>query len=344
MRVLMVSSYPPMKCGIGKYAQQATLKMRMNGYIVDVWSPEEGNGDYIEDLVGGSSLLKLLYTCYFYDKVVMQYHETFYYKNADSRWDRFLSHLCFIIFFMMYRKTEVVVHEISFPKHRGTRNRLGKLWDRFEQALEVLKWRVCPNLVFHSRKEIQDFVGSTSINRDFMIVKPHEHYIKQTALDKKGSREHLGVPQNVVTFLCIGFIQSHKGFDRVIRAMKEVEADNIRLYIVGSIRVAYDETLRYMQLLKDLAKDDSRVTIVEQFIDDEEFDIWIQSSDFVVVPYREIWTSGVVGRAKLFDKTVIAANVGSLEEQLESYDYMFNHDEEMSAIMKFVAHQIPSAS
>jgi hypothetical protein len=50
MNYLIISSYPPMKCGIGKYAFQAVNKLRESGNVVNVLSPEEGDGDFTTNL------------------------------------------------------------------------------------------------------------------------------------------------------------------------------------------------------------------------------------------------------------------------------------------------------
>ena len=42
----------------------------------------------------------------------------------------------------------------------------------------------------------------------------------------------------------------------------------------------------------------------------------------------------MLGRAKLFNKKVIASNVGGLAEQLEDNDILFNTDEELRKIFE----------
>ncbi|SAI87007.1 hypothetical protein MBBA_0119 [Methanoculleus bourgensis] len=44
MKYLMISSYPPMKCGIGTYAYQMAQSLENGGESVDVLSPIEGGG------------------------------------------------------------------------------------------------------------------------------------------------------------------------------------------------------------------------------------------------------------------------------------------------------------
>ena len=60
MKILMISHYPPQRCGIGAYAEQSVARLRQEGNIVNILTPAEGDGDFVEDLTGGFKLLRLL--------------------------------------------------------------------------------------------------------------------------------------------------------------------------------------------------------------------------------------------------------------------------------------------
>jgi SAM-dependent methyltransferase len=63
---------------------------------------------------------------------------------------------------------------------------------------------------------------------------------------------------------------------------------------------------------------------------DEEFDRWIVASDAVLLPYREIWSSGVLERARILDRRVIAAPAGGLVEQVRPDDMIVSDDVELA--------------
>jgi hypothetical protein len=84
MRYLMVSTYPPTRCGIGAYSEQSVAQLRAQGHLVDVVSPdEEGNVDFAWDLRGGSKLLRLFKLLPYYGCVVIQYHHLMFYNNSS---------------------------------------------------------------------------------------------------------------------------------------------------------------------------------------------------------------------------------------------------------------------
>ena len=89
-----------------------------------------------------------------------------------------------------------------------------------------------------------------------------------------------------------------------------------------------------MNLLQRYADTYPNIFLKSEFVSDELFDTWLIACDYVVIPYREIWTSGVLGRAKLFEKKCIVRNVGGLKEQLEDGDLMFEDYGELPRLLK----------
>lgn len=331
MRYLIVSTYPPMKCGIGKYAYQMANMLRDQGNVVNIISPEEGDGDFICNLKKGFNLLKIIKFNIFYDKIVIQYHETFYYdcgidKNLLSIFTTYTSF--FITFLLLNKKLEVVIHEL--PQSFGS---------RLFQNLEIIKWRICPKLVFHTRREIDDFESHHfKLPSDkYELRSPNTYYYKFRDIASQDARIELGLSLHKIIFLCIGFIQPHKGFDRAIRAFSEVAYKGMELYVVGSLRVRQSDYVAHLQDLKNMADNTSNVHIIEEFLPDEKFDLWLSASDVIVVPYREIWSSAVLARAKLFGKPAIASDVGGLKEQLTENDIIFRDDEELKEIFQSFA-------
>jgi glycosyltransferase involved in cell wall biosynthesis len=341
MKYLFVTTYPPTRCGIGVYASQSIKKLRSHGHIVDIMSPNmDGNVDFKYNLCGGFKILQLLRLGIFYDKIVIQYQPGFFFKRSGDRgdcWDNFLANLAFIFFFLCYRsRIEIVCHEIHYyPVQRiGILNYLThRLW-----------WILVRKIVFHTGKECDVFKKNIRLGmgwKQLEIRSHHEDFSKCRDISGHEARCELGISLQEQVFLCIGFIQPHKGFDRVIRAFNAVNPEGATLYIVGSLRLVYDGTLNYLRLLRFLAAGNPRVVVIEQFVSDQEFDTWIAACDYIVAPYREIWSSGIVARAKLFGKKVIASNVGGIEEQLDGEGFLFITDAELEECIRqiTVSHQ-----
>lgn len=322
MRYLVVSSYPPMKCGIGKYAYQNVKGLRKSGNIVNVLSIEDGDGDFRENLKGWFNILKVFKYSIFYEKILIQYQDYFYYSDRGN-FNRMATNISFyILFILLNKKIIIIAHEISY--HRNMVNKIS----------EHIKWFLCPKIVFHTKVEKEKFEISyfKLLPGRSEILNPAEYYYKFRDISKKQARGELGIPEGCVVFLCIGFIQPHKGFDRAVKAFQGINNQSMSLYIVGSVRLNY--FFDYLKDLKKLVSDTPNTFLVEQYVTDELFDTWLIASDCVIIPYREIWSSAVAARAKLFGKPVISSNAGGLKDQIGETDIMFNDDEELNRIIQ----------
>ena len=327
----MVSTYPPKHCGIGAYGEQSVAQLRSQGHIVDIVSPdEEGNVDFAWDLRGGSKLLKLFEILPYYDRVAIQYHWAFFYNNPfarELRWETLQTTLCFIWLFLRSRKIEVIAHEI--PYLSGKQGWFYK-W----------KWKFAPRVVFHTRKERERFEQHYHLRLSDARVEYRKHdevYQKFSDHTQLSARRRLKLPGDRLIFLCIGFIQRHKGFHRAIQAFAQTNLCDSELYVVGSMRIADAENEKYLVELRNLAKLHSNVHLVESFVTNEDFDTWISASDCVVLPYSEIWSSAVLGRAKLLGRPAIVSAVGGLPDQVGEGDLLFNTDADLVTAFQTVS-------
>jgi glycosyltransferase involved in cell wall biosynthesis len=323
LRYLMVSTYPPTRCGIGVYGEQSVAQLRAQGHVVDIVSPDrQGNVDFAWDLHGGTKLLRLFQLLAYYDRVVMQYHWAFFYRDPfvrEHRWEALQTTLCFVLLFLRCRKLEVVAHEV--PYISGKQGWLYK-W----------KWRLAPRVIFHTAKECERFEQHYGIrlNRSRVEFRSHDDvYQKFVEHTQHSARQQLKVSSPGLIFLCIGFIQRHKGFHRAVRAFVESGVQPAELFIVGSLRVPDSENQTYLAELYELTAPHSNIHLIESFVSNEDFDTWIAASDCVVLPYSEIWSSAVLGRTQLLNRPAIVSAVGGLPDQACEHDIVFSTNQEL---------------
>ena len=337
MKYLIVTSFPPTHCGIGVYASQRVRQLRESGNLVDVLSPDcRGNVDFAWNLQGGARVIKLVGLLPFYDRVVIQYNWTFFYRgllDESHRWESLRTTLSFIILWVLgRRKIEVIGHEIPFL------SRTSKLSVNFR--LFRWKWKLVPKLILHTTREREKFLQHYAFSakpNQIEICPHHAAFHKFRDISWEAARDELGLPIDATIFLCIGFIQRHKGFDRAMRAFEKASLTTAQLYVVGSLRLEYRDAIEYVAELRALARSSRNVHLHERFLTDEEFDTWIAASDWVVVPYREIWSSSVAARARLFQRRAILSMVGGLPEQGADGDLFFNDDEELEQVFRRAA-------
>lgn len=315
----MVTPYPPVRDGIATYAAQAAAALRRDGQDVEVLSPGPSAAQHHLELVGVRGALALAKRVGRYDKVIVQYHPDFFYPVPSTPRERLAVSLALAAAFRLAKEVEVVVHEIDY--------RHGRLRGYDGWAARAL-WHSVDRIVVHTEGERQDFARAFGVSPRRIVLAAHGAvFVPHTFHDKASARASLGIPPDVYVFLAIGFVQEHKGFDRAITAFAGLGARGARYDIVGTTRVE-EGNAGYANHVDVMATATDGVHRHKGYVSDELFDRWIVAADCVVLPYRNVWSSGVLERAALFHQPVIASRVGGLAEQAHGrFDITFVEDD-----------------
>lgn len=135
-----------------------------------------------------------------------------------------------------------------------------------------------------------------------------------TIVDKRASREKLGLPPGQKIILFFGFIRNYKGLDLLLQAMADprLRAAGIKLMVAGEFyepRKSYDELIEQLDI-KD------QLILRTDFIADSEVRYYLSAADFVIQPYRNATQSGVTPLAYHFEKPMLVTNVGGLPDMV----------------------------
>jgi hypothetical protein len=222
------------------------------------------------------------------------------------------SHTALATAFLAAREVEVWLHEIDYRWGRGSS----------PAAVAARRlWSTVDRVMVHTEVERRDFVDAFGVRPDRVAIGAHgAHFVRRTRHDRASARASLGLPPDAVCFLSIGFVAPHKGFDRAVAAFVAggLAEHGCRLYVVGSVRLDDPTLAGYVADLEAAVERAEGVELVEGYVSDELFDRWLVAADVVVLPYRNIWSSGVLERAALYDRPVVATDVGGLAQQAAS--------------------------
>jgi glycosyltransferase involved in cell wall biosynthesis len=312
MRILVVSSYPPRHCGIGMYARDQIAGFRAEGSEVTVLSPPDGDGDIRVPFPGGRAFLRAARIGRRFDRIVLHFQPALYFRPRRPL-SKLLTSLTLLWLTLRRRQLEIVVHEADRPVR----------W-RPDYLLLGLAFRAAKAVCFHTRSEWQALERDYGIRVRGTVV---QHRVAADArLSREGARRALGIAESGPILLCAGFLQRSKGFDRAVRAFAGAK-DGGRLYVVGSVRDATTENEAFARELRERSNATPGVTFMERFMPDEEFDRWVAAADWVVLPYRRSWSSGVLARAQALGTPAIISRVGGLAEQAGRHDVVVEGDE-----------------
>lgn len=330
MKILVVSPYPPAPDGIASYAVQSVAALLAQGHQVEVLSPGPSAAHHHLDLIGPRGALALAKRVRSYDRVIVQFHPDFFYPLPMKAKPWAVESLALTAAFRAARQIHVVVHEIDYRTGKGS----GPL----AVATRAL-WRSVDRVLVHTERERTDFIAAFGVKPDRVELVAHGvDFTPRTRHDRASARLSLGLPLEEHLFVSIGFIQRHKGFDRGIQAFRGLDPDHHRLVLVGSARLEEEAVAGYVTELADLAAEVPGVELHVQYLSDELFDRWLVAADTIVLPYRSIWSSGVLERAALYGRPVIVTDVGGLAEQAGGRDVtVVAGDEQLAAALRTAA-------
>lgn len=330
-KIAIISTYPPNHCGIATYAYQMAEHLQKQKFKITKISTNLGeNADYQLNLKGQFRLLQIIKLSLSYDKIIINYQHSVFFS---SKLDILITNLSLIIIFLILRnKISIICHE--FEPIVETHSPIKKIYNWLLRT----RWRTCPRIFFHTHIELDEFIKQYSIhNSSYLSLIDHGScFQKYTYLNQGESRQYLGLPEKSLIFICIGFFKYSKGFDRIVNVFNTITIpNNCYLYLIGSVQSHQDKDGKdrdYCEILKQTAIANPSIKVIEKFLSDEEFDNWINASDILVIPYRNIWSSGVLERAKLYNKKCIVSSVGGLPNQISTEDYLFSTDVDLESL------------
>jgi glycosyltransferase involved in cell wall biosynthesis len=142
-------------------------------------------------------------------------------------------------------------------------------------------------------------------------VVPHGHYIGCYADDVSPdeARRALGLGAEDRVFVCFGQLRAYKGVGALLDAFADLAAPRLRLVVAGKPGSDADA-----ERVLDAAQRDARVRTHLGFVPDPDVQRFMKAADFVVLPYRDVLTSGGALLALSFARPLVVPHRGCLAE------------------------------
>ena len=138
-------------------------------------------------------------------------------------------------------------------------------------------------------------------------------------LEKEKSREKFEIPNDKFVFLFFGQIKKVKGVDVLLKAYAEFckTHENTLLVIAGKV---WKDNFSQYQAIIDENKIEHKVRTDIKFIPDDDVKYYYSACDCCVLPYLDVYQSGVIQLCYAYKKPVIASNIGALREIVKDGD------------------------
>lgn len=247
---------------------------------------------------------------------LMRYTATAKSKVFHVLWNNkfeFFDRTLLMLFYKLLEKRVVfTAHNVNIGKRDGTDSWLNRATLKFQ-------YQLCDHIFVHTQKMREELLADFSIPPERVTVIPLgiNNAVPMTALTTAAARERLKLGANDKVILFFGQIAPYKGLEFLVDAFAQLirRDENYRLIVVGRPK---GEKIYWENLQQKMASCGAADKISQriEFIPDADTELYFKAADVLVLPYTHIFQSGVLFLAYSFGLPVIAADVGSLKEEI----------------------------
>jgi glycosyltransferase involved in cell wall biosynthesis len=214
----------------------------------------------------------------------------------------------------MGKKVALTAHNVNQARRDGNDSLFNRMTLR-------VQYRLTDHIFVHTQKMKDELVGEFGVRGRVVTVIRHpiNDAFPDTDLTPAEAKLQLGLENHEKAILCFGRIKPYKGIEHLLEAFQILarQDTSYRLIIAGEVEKKYEGYLDQIRRMipAELASD-QRILLKAQFIPDEEMELYLKAADVMVLPYNEIFQSGVLFLGYSFGLPVVATDVGSFKEEI----------------------------
>jgi glycosyltransferase involved in cell wall biosynthesis len=215
---------------------------------------------------------------------------------------------------MVYYKA--IGKKLAFTAHNvnaAKRDSKDSWLNRFTLAFQ---YRTADHIFVHTNRMKDELVADFSVRSNKITVIPFgiNNVYPCTDITGDAARARLGLRKNEKVVLFFGRIAPYKGLEYLVSAMSHLQ--NVRLIIAGKVKAGYADYWSGIQHEIKRSCLAEKIIGRVQYIPDEDVELYFKAADALILPYTQIFQSGLPFLAYSFGLPVVATDVGSLREDI----------------------------
>lgn len=289
-----------------------------HAYLELLYTYLSKRGIIITDIKDKKDIIKIRKIADLLSADILHLHWIEYYlrgKTVLTTVIKFLTFMFILLILRLIRKKIVITPHNVVPHER--------LYPKIEHFGFNISLRLANIVIVHneySKKMTQKLYG---IKEKKIRVIPHGNFISYypNHISREKAREVLSIPRDSFVILFFGHIRPYKGLDEVIHVLSEILTERKDFYVI--IAGKCEDRILKESLLKFQQKFSQKVLLKLGYIPNNEVQIYMNSADVGILPYREISTSGSLLLYMSFAKPVIVPNLEPVREVLGDSGFYF---------------------
>lgn len=220
---------------------------------------------------------------------------------------------------MLYYK--VLGKKVVLTVHNVNQARRDSKDSWFNRTTLKIQYLLCDHMFVHTQKMKDELCQEFGVAEKAVTVirYPINNALPDTELTSAEAKRRLGLREDERTILFFGRIVPYKGIEYLLDAFRLLLADkqaNYRLIVAGEPKKGSEEYLHKIQRSVTKDFDQGHVILKMQCIPDNDMELYFKAADVLVLPYKEIFQSGILFLAYSFGLPVVATDVGSFREDI----------------------------
>jgi glycosyltransferase involved in cell wall biosynthesis len=206
----------------------------------------------------------------------------------------------------------MTVHNVNARMRDGQDSALNR-------ATLRIQYHGCDHLFVHTAEMKRDLIDNFAVSAEAISVIPFgiNSTVPDTDMTHVEARARLGLRTDEQVLLFFGNIAPYKGVEYLVEAMELLESHLPRLRVIIAGRPKGSES--YWRSLDDRIERSGlgpRVIRYIEYVPDAETEIYFKAADVLILPYTQIFQSGVLFLAYNFGLPVIAADIASMKDDI----------------------------
>lgn len=230
----------------------------------------------------------------------------------NNKFEYFDRTLLMLYYRLLRKRVVMTLHNVN----AGRRDQSDSWMNRSTLRMQ---YGLAHHLFVHTEKMRAELLEEFGIRGSKVSVIPFgiNNASPQTNLSVPEAKQRLGLAASDKAILFFGRITPYKGLEYLIAGFRKALASvtGLRLVIAGRP----DQCEDYWRAIREDIQNEVRkgqILLRAEFIPDTETEIYFKAADVLVLPYREIYQSGVLILAKSFGLPVLASDAGSLKDSV----------------------------
>jgi len=211
------------------------------------------------------------------------------------------------------KKIVLTAHNVNQAKRDHHDSLLNRLTLR-------IQYHLADHIFVHTEKMKDELHEDYGVSEQATTVIPFgvNNAVPHTPLTCGEAKQRLGISDGEKTILFFGNMRPSKGLEYLLAAFQQIVTRDAhyRLIIAGQRIRQFERHWADIQQTIRHFRNPELITLKIEFVPDDETELYFKAADVLVLPYTEIFQSGVLFLGYSFGLPVIATAVGSFREDI----------------------------